>query len=316
VQSERAKALPVVLMDAGNALFRAPGRTGGSLLKQRAELVLEQMEALGTVAMAVGERDLALGLSFLQKATRGKKRKLQLLSANLVDKAGKAPFAATTVVEAGGLKVGVVGVSPEGKPAGAPGLTGKPPVEAALAEARKLREQKKVDVVVVLAAVPYPEAEQIARLANEAVDFVVQSHENKGTGTGERVGSHAPLFPAGERGRQVARLELTVEGPGPSVDLGPALRARSQLHVATGNLQRARERLASATDEATRRSLQSTLQSFERHKRELEAQAQVVAPQGGRAHHLSYLHLGNEVKDDPALKQRVEKLEPPGSAPH
>lgn len=315
MESERAKGLPVVLMDAGNALFRAPGRTGDSLLKRRAELVLEQMEALGTAAMAVGERDLAMGLPFLQKATRGKRR-MKLLSANLVDKAGKAPFAASSVVEAGGLKVGVVGVSPEGKPAGEPRLTGRPPVAAALAEARKLRERQQVDVVVVLAAVPYAQAEELARLAGEAVDFVVQSHENKGPGAGERVGSHAAVFPAGERGRQVARLELTVDGPGPSVDLGPAVRARSQLHVVTGNLQRARERLDSARDEVARRSLQSTIASFESRKGELEAQARLVAPQGGRAHHLSYLHLGSEVRDDPALRQRVEKLEPRGSAAH
>lgn len=315
MESERAKGLPVVLMDAGNALFRAPGRTQDALLRRRAELLLEQMEALGTVAMAVGERDLAMGLPWLQQATRGKK-KMKLLSANLVDKAGKAPFAATTVVEAGGLKVGVVGISPEGKPAGEPRLTGKPPVEAALAEARKLREKQQVDVVVVLAAVPYAQAAEIARQAQETVDFVVQAHENKGLGAAERVGSHATVFPAGDRGRQVARLELTVEGPGPSVDLGAAVRARSQLHVVTGNIQRARERLGTAQDEATRRSIQSTLDSFESRKKELEAEAQVVAPKGGRAHQLSYLHLGSEVRDDPALRQRVEKLEPPGSAAH
>ncbi len=121
VEAERAAGLPVVLMDAGNALFREPGRPTDALAPKKAELVLEQMEALGTVAMAVGHRDLSLGLPYLQKATRGLK-KLKPLSANLVDKAGKAPFAASLVVEAGGLKVGVVGVSPEGTPAGEPSL--------------------------------------------------------------------------------------------------------------------------------------------------------------------------------------------------
>ncbi|HYO54953.1 hypothetical protein [Archangium sp.] len=54
--------------------------------------------------MAVGKRDLSQGLPYLQKATRARK-KMKLLSANLVDKAGKALFAASLVVEAGGLNV-------------------------------------------------------------------------------------------------------------------------------------------------------------------------------------------------------------------
>jgi 2',3'-cyclic-nucleotide 2'-phosphodiesterase (5'-nucleotidase family) len=301
-----------VLLDSGNALFREPGRQEGDLVQQQAELVLEQMEALGTAAMAVGERDLSLGLSYLRKATKGRK-KMKLLSANLVDKAGKAPFAASMVLEAGGLKLGVVGVSPEGTPAGEPGLKGRPPVEAALAEARRLRQAKKVDVVVVLAAVPYQEAVKMALLAKDTVDFVVQSHDAKGIGIGELVGSHAAVFPAGELGRHVTRLELSVDGPGPSVDLGSGTRARQQLRVVEDNLQRAHERLANTRDEKTRGELTQTLVELEGRLRQLETEVDVKAPAGGRAHQLSYITLGLAVADDPTLKQRVEELQPSGS---
>lgn len=312
VEAERVRGLPVVLLDSGNALFRDPGRSADPLVRQRAELVLEQMEALGTAAMAVGERDLSLGLSFLKKATG--RKKLKLLSANLVDKAGKAPFTASTVLEAGGLKVGVVGISPEGTPTGEPGLKGRPPREAALAEARRLRQAGKVDVVVVLAAVPYQEAVKLALLAEEAVDFVVQSHDSKGIGIGERVGSHAAVFPAGELGRQLTRLELSVEGPGPSVDLSSGSRARQQLVVVESNIQRTHERLAGARDEQTRVELTATLAELEGRLRQLEAELEVKAPAGGRAHQLSYITLGLAVADDPVLKLRVEQLEPSGLA--
>jgi 2',3'-cyclic-nucleotide 2'-phosphodiesterase (5'-nucleotidase family) len=314
LDAERARGLPLVLMDAGNALFREPTRQAEPLVQQKAELVLEQMEAQGTVAMAVGERDLSQGLAYLQKATRGPKKKMKLLSANLVDKAGKAPFAASMVVEAGGLKVGVVGVSPEGAPAGEPSLKGRPPKEAALAEARKLRQSRKVDVVVVLAAMPYQEAVKLALLANDAVDFVVQSHDVKGMGIGELVGSHAAVFPAGELGKQVTRLELSVEGPGPSVDLGTATRARKQLQVVEDNLLKAHERLASAKDEQTRGDLTRTIVELEGRMRQLESEMDVKAPKGGRAHQLSYIPLGLVVADDPTLKQRVEQLQPSGTA--
>ncbi|HEX8823740.1 MAG TPA: 5'-nucleotidase [Archangium sp.] len=314
IEAERARGLPVVLMDSGNALFREPTRREESLVQQQAELVLEQMEAQGTVAMAVGERDLSLGLSYLQKATQGRNKKMKLLSANLVDKAGKAPFTASLVVEAGGLKVGVVGVSPEGVPAGEPGLKGRPPKEAALAEARRLRKARKVDVVVVLAAVPYQEAVKLALLAEDAVDFVVQSHDAKGIGIGELVGSHAAVFPSGTLGRELTRLELSVDGPGPSVDLGSGSRARKQLGVVEGNLLKAHERLASAKDEQTRAELTRTIVELEGRLRQLEGELDVKPPKGGRAHQLSYVTLGLAVADDPVLKQRVDELVQSGSA--
>jgi 2',3'-cyclic-nucleotide 2'-phosphodiesterase (5'-nucleotidase family) len=310
LELERTHGLPLVLMDAGNALFEETTRREDPLVQQRAELVLEQMEALGTVAMAVGERDLSHGLSYLQKASRARSKKLKLLSANLVDKGGKAPFAASMMVEAGGLRVGVVGVSPEGTPAGEPGLTGRPPKEAALAEARKLRQSRKVGVVVVLAAIPYREAVKLAILANDAVDFVVQSHDAKGLGIGELVGTHAAVFPAGEMGKQLARLELSVDGPGPSVDLGSGSRARQQLRVVEANLQNAHERLASTRDEKTRGEYTATIVELEGRLRQLESELEVKTPAGGRAHQLSYLTLGLAVADDPVLKQRVEQLQP------
>jgi 2',3'-cyclic-nucleotide 2'-phosphodiesterase (5'-nucleotidase family) len=314
LDAERARGLPTVLMDAGNALFRETKSSQEAVLKQRAELVLEQMEAHGTVAMAVGERDLSLGLAWLQKATGGRNKKMKLLSANLVDKAGKAPFAPSMVVEAGGLKVGVVGVSPEGSPAGEPSLKGRPPVDIALAEARKLRQTKKVDVVVVLAAVPYQEAVKMALLAKDAVDFVVQSNDARGIGVGTLVGSHTAVFPAGELGKQVTRLELSVDGPGPSVDLGSGSQARKQLRLVEENLLKAHERLASARDEQTRGDLTRTIVEMEGRLRQLESELDVKAPKGGRAHQLSYITLGVAVADDPVLKQRVEEIEPSGSA--
>ncbi|WP_324289968.1 5'-nucleotidase [Pyxidicoccus sp. MSG2] len=314
VDAEKARGLPVVLLDAGNALFRKPVRQDEPLVTQRAELVLEQMEALGTTAMAVGHRDLSQGLGWLRKAAQGPKKKMKLLSANLVDKAGKAPFAASTVVEAGGLKVGVVGVSPEGAPPGEPTLKGRPPLEAAMAEARRLRQKSKVDVVVVLAAVPYQEAVKLAILAGDAVDFVVESHEAKGIGIGELVGTHAAVFPSGELGRQLTRLELNVDGPGPSVDLGSGTRARQQLVVVEGNLLKAHERLAATRDEPTRADLSRTIVELEGRMRQLETEVDVKAPAGGRAHQLSYLTLGLSVADDAAVKQKVEQLEPPGAA--
>ncbi|MFY0577115.1 hypothetical protein ACN28S_24860 [Cystobacter fuscus] len=172
-----------------------------------------------------------------------------------------------------------------------------------------------MDTVVVLAAVPYQEAVKLALQAGDAVDFVVQSNDARGIGIGELVGSHTAVFPAGELGKQIARLELIVDGPGPSVDLGSGSRARQQLAVVEGNLLKANERLAQARDEQTRADLTRTVVELEGRLRQLETELDVKAPKGGRAHQLSYITLGLAVADDPALKQRVDALEPVGAVP-
>ena len=61
-----------------------------------AQLILKQMDAMGTVATAVGARDLTLGLDFLRG--EAKNTKMKLLSVNLRDKAGKVLFPASTMV--------------------------------------------------------------------------------------------------------------------------------------------------------------------------------------------------------------------------
>ncbi|MFP2928158.1 5'-nucleotidase [Pyxidicoccus sp. 3LG] len=312
----------MLVMDAGNALFKSRDSGEAPDAKARAELLLSQMDAQGTVAMAVGARDLVLGVDFLKSRT--KKAKLKLLSANLVDGQGQLLFPASTVAEAGGVKVGVVGVSPAtDKPVSAgPGAKGKPaptrqglPVQPAVAaEAKRLREQEKVDVVVVLAAVPYDEALRLAEQV-EGVDFVVQSHEGRGVGVAQRQ-ALATMIPPGDRGRQLARLELGVEGAGRFKDISEKDRAKQSLAIVEQNLARAKERLAAAPDAATKDSLKQAVASLEARQAALKKVAAGGATGATRTHLLSYIQLGSDVPADPAVQKQVERVEPPGSAAH
>jgi 2',3'-cyclic-nucleotide 2'-phosphodiesterase (5'-nucleotidase family) len=236
---------------------------------------------------------------------------MKLLSANLVDAKGQRLFPASTVVTAGGVKVGLIGLSPPGKLAGA---EGQPALPAALAEARRLRAQEKVDVVVALAAIPYGDAMELARKA-EGVDFVIQSHDNRGTGIAQRDGL-ATLLPSGERGREVARLELTLNGAGPFTDLGEAARAEQGLKILEANIARTKERLASTQDPTVKKALQETLAGFEARQAALRKTSGGSATGFPRTHLLSYIPLGRDVASDPALQKVVERIEPPGSAAH
>ncbi len=307
IEAERKKGVPVLVLDAGNALFKFANSNGEPNEKARAQLILKQMDALGTAAMAVGARDLTLGLDFLRAESKG--AKMKLLSANLMDKAGKALlFPASTVVTAGGLKVGVVGASPEGM---LPESQGQPVIPAVVAEAKRLREKEKVDVVVALAAVPYDLARRLAQ-QGEGVDFVFQSHEGRPPGIASRDGL-ATLVPPGERGRQLARLELTVDGPGTFKDLGTAGQAQASLKNIEANLTRAKERLAATKDPSARRALEETIATFESRKAALEKESKADATGVARTHQLSYIQLGADVPSDPSIQKLVEKLEPPGA---
>src|SRR5262245_58710948 len=138
LEQNAGKALVV---DAGNALFRAPG-LDDEASKKRAKFILETMGVLGTQVMAVGERDLGAGLPFLKEIATGSS--VRLLWANLRDN-GKAVFEPSAVLTLGKTRVGLIGVSPASK--------GVPPLVAAADEVKKLRP--RVDVLVLLAAVPY-----------------------------------------------------------------------------------------------------------------------------------------------------------------
>ncbi|MFL5350630.1 MAG: 5'-nucleotidase [Hyalangium sp.] len=299
----------MLVLDAGNALFKFSQPGADPTEKARAELLLKQMEAMGTSAMAVGTRDLTLGLDYLKNGAKG--LKMKLLSANLVDKAGKPVFPASTVLTAGGLKVGVIGASPEGPVSDA---NGQPLAPAVLAEAKRLREKDKADVVVVLAAAPYDVVRKFAAAA-EGVDFVIQSHEGRGPGIAYRDGL-ATLVPSGERGRQLARLELSVDGPGQFRDLASTGQAKEALKNVEANLARAKERLAASKDEAARKALEETVATFETRRAALEKEAQADATGMARTHQLSYTQLGTDAPSDPAVQKLVERVEPPGSGGH
>jgi 2',3'-cyclic-nucleotide 2'-phosphodiesterase (5'-nucleotidase family) len=211
------------------------------------------------------------------------------------------------VLTAGELKVGLVGVSPEGV---LPETTGQPALAAVVAEAKRLRQKDKVDLVVVLAAVPLSTAQQLAQ-QGEGVDFVVQSHEGRGPGIPTKDGL-ATLIPPGERGRQLARLELVVNGPGAFVDLSVKGRDQERLKILEANLGRAKERLAATKDEAAKRALEESVTNLEAQRASVQKGLKAGATGMARTHQLSYMSLGPEVPSDSAIQKRVEAIEPPG----
>jgi 2',3'-cyclic-nucleotide 2'-phosphodiesterase (5'-nucleotidase family) len=292
----------VLVVDAGNALFKA-GAPNDAASQSRAEFILRTMGELGTAAMAVGDRDLVAGEAFLKKAAA--RLGVKLLSANLVDDKGKLIFPATAQLSVGGSRVGLLGISPlrsDARP------QSRPPVQAALAEARKLRG--KVDLVIALSAIPYADALQLSKEAGPAIDLILQSHELRGPGIAQRNGS-SYVIPTGERGRQLGRLALDIGGSGPWVDEGERERNQQLIKMLDSQLADARRRLETSSPDA-QPALAQTIRSFQARREALGADS--APAKNARKLKLDFLTLGTEFTDDPALKAQVARLEPESPA--
>lgn len=289
---------PVLLLDAGNALFKETASDEAS--KEKARFILETMGELQTAAMAAGPRDLSAGPDFLKSTA--KKANVKVLSANLT-RNGKKLFEPSTVLTQGALRIGVVGVGPElASLEGHPGVVGTPPIPAAIAEARKLTG--KVDLVIVLAALPLEQVLQLSKEAGDSVDLIFHSGDSKRP-TVPRRDYSSFLVSSGQRGQMVVSVALDLSGEGPLVDGAELARAEQTLALLEQQLAEARQR-----------DFQESLKGLEERKAQVQASIEGLRGRKGRSLSLSTLPLGPGVADDAALKARVEKLEPPGSVAH
>ncbi|MGA9522082.1 MAG: 5'-nucleotidase [Myxococcaceae bacterium] len=308
VESTRKNG-PALVVDSGNALFQHTGVPVDGSTQHRARFILKAMGQMGTVAMAVGPRDLIAGPGWLKK--EAEKAGVPLLSTNLVDAKGTLLFAPSKVVEIEGKKVALIGVSPEGPVGKDAGVKGNPGASAVRAEARKLRS--KADIVVVLAALPYAESLQLAQQLGGSVDFILQSHESRGTGSAQKVeGSF--LMPSGDRGRQVGRLVLDLSGKGAFVDSGELKRDLKTLEILDGQIVEVKRRIAAAKDADTKAPLEKTLKAFEARKNQIASRAS-TGDKGpaGRTMNLDFVALDPSFgKGDPTLAAEAQRIDPTG----
>ena len=144
----------VVLIDSGDTIQGSPLESfHGRKNNQPPDPMMLAMDALNYDAMTVGNHEYNFGLKVLEKARS--EAKFPWLSANTYDKATNQPHYKPYIVkEVAGVKIGVLGLTTPGipnwdNPPNYAGLEFHEP----LTEARKwvpiLRDQEKVDVVVI-----------------------------------------------------------------------------------------------------------------------------------------------------------------------
>lgn len=287
-------------VDAGDSLAHAAGlpesqRPGA---EARARLVLSAMARSRIAAVAVGERDLALGAPWLAREARA--AGVPLLAANLEAADGTLPFEGHRVVEAGGERIGIFAVL--GTSCAPAGMTVSEPAAAARAAAAAVRAQG-ASLVVALLHMEAQEAMELIRGGLPA-DLAIRAHDGR-RAQPEPVG---PVLVAAssDRGRDVLALTLRPELRGPWADEGGPARAEEERRAIERWMETARSRLSRTTAEADRRAIEDFL-AIQSQRAADAARRAKVRPEG-RLFELRTIPLEPELPEDAALAAEVERV--------
>jgi 5'-nucleotidase len=208
---EREAAEQVLVLDAGDALV------GGGLLGDATQgaAIVAAMGYVGTDAMALGPKELSLGVDVL--SARLEEARFPMLSANVLVSGTQELFArAYTVLEAAGHRVGVIGLTRvPAEPT--PGFSVKDPLGTAASVIPAVTSV--ADVVILLTNLDYRSAMALASVV-PGIDLVVAGAPGQlpqdavsVPGTGSLiVTAEQPL--ARHTGRRVGRLVVTMMGDG------------------------------------------------------------------------------------------------------
>lgn len=195
------------------------------------------------------------------------------------------------VVEAGGVKVGLFGVTELGREAGA-----ADPLEAAAAEARALREAG-AELIVALTRLDRRQLRQVARI--EGVDFVVRAGFDQEEVLAPAAAGDGFLLHAGRQGQHLLVVDLYRpggEGEWTDVSQWTVDEAKRQLEEDIAEL---RERLGGDETNPRLRALQA----------ELEALKPPALPEAGPAFAAQAVALDPDAERDPAVRRRLERLD-------
>ncbi len=147
------KQSPVLFVSAGNCLFKRERIPARKIPQAReiARLMVDAYNEMGLAAMGVGAYDLSLGVDFLLDLAR--RARFPFVCANLTDPHGTPYFPAYRIVEAGGLRVALVGVMDSrlkrGHIPGGRKVVVAPPLET-VARVIPRVAQERPDLIVVL----------------------------------------------------------------------------------------------------------------------------------------------------------------------
>lgn len=296
VQKLRSEG-PVLVVDAGDALVTDPRRPD----PESARLILSAMAATGVAAGAVGEFDLVLGISWLKE--EAEKAGVPLLSANLRDASGEAPFPGRKIVEVGGNRVGIFSVLTSARSL-PDDLTLTDAAAAAAREVAALREEG-VDLIVGLVHGPMREVNQLAR--NVTVDIVVPAHQ--GGNTRAYPQGDGWILYSGYEGRTLLEAKIDLRGEGALVSLDELERHRRSREELERKIEFGEKQLPTLAVAAQRAEVEELVAGFRRDLRRLDREREYLGEDRGRNFRSRLISLDGSLGEDATFLEEVRKLE-------
>ena len=201
---------PVLQVDAGDLFFgeHSQGQPITAFNKDSALVLARGSAKLKVDAVNVGAQDLYLGANFLKELKKNSQDNggLNLISSNLVDKStGQPVFETDRVKELSGIKFGIFGVCRE-SPAIPGELAVRDPKNAAEQMVKKLKEEKKADLVIGLFNLGQNHTREIIKQV-PGIDIAVVSGDPSYIWDPELVGKTV-MLQSGIGGKYLGQMEV------------------------------------------------------------------------------------------------------------
>ncbi len=207
-KQNRSRGRATILLQGGDVLQGTPLSA-----VYQGEPDIECFNLMGVDAMVIGNHEFDFGQSNIAKLVE--RAKFPILSANVFRTDGRPYARASTVIEKGGLRIGVLGLTTSETPrttfpTNVEGLTFDDPIQVAKYAIPVL--EPHCDLVVALTHLGVPDDRRLASSV-PGIDVIVGGHTHAKLPNPERVGNTV-IVQAQDYGRYLGRLDLRVDADG------------------------------------------------------------------------------------------------------
>jgi 2',3'-cyclic-nucleotide 2'-phosphodiesterase (5'-nucleotidase family) len=301
----------LLILDAGNSFFK-PKDSPSSQERKSARLIATAYKQMGYQAVNIGSDDLLAGIEFLRELER--EIHLPLLSANLLEEEGGNPvFKSHAVLDSGGIRVGVFGLTSDIRQNG--GVTSEGYfISNPIAAAKRMAAELGRDCDVIVGLSNLGSFKEYSKLIQQVKDvqFIIGSG---GRGAYHQTlrsdrGWEAFLFQAYPKGQYLGRIDLNVlKGVRDFIDLSRKVNMERQINSIERQLDFYRRGTGRAKSIPQDRR-QEYIKKLEEFKKRSEARLKELERDSRRNSTFigTTISLDEKVKDDPEMKELVDRF--------
>ena len=259
----------LLVLDAGDLFYPAvsavPSETQRIMMDLKAAAIVEAFNHMGCDAITIGDDDLLFGREDLLRILN--QAAFPVVSANLIGtESGDPLFQPYVIREAGGLKIGLFGLSSEPRGPLADrfdGLTVLDPFASAPRMLAILRE--KSDIIVLLSHLGYAKDMELARKV-DGIHVIVGGHTGVNLSY-PRIIRNTVVVQVSKRGRRLGRIDIRIKDVSrPFVNVATREMLKRRLHQIDYTLDSLGEKSAEDTAKTERQREMLKLRKAETEK--------------------------------------------------